>query len=162
MMKKLLSLCALGLCLPLTAYGQGYVGRQPMAAVSSQAAPSTVEENTDDQSVLPPVDITEEQKLKAQESLKKNQELLSKNAEEQERKALLDAIATVDKIRIRKLNRSLPPEKQIKYSREKVNYKNRDEVERFLNEKFVEPVNEVFKYQEENTETLDTEKPLQE
>ena len=126
----------------------------PMAAMAQETAtePETVEET-----VPAPVEITPEQKINVRDDLQKSLQMMVVNAGPKERRQLLDAVNTLEQMRIRRENLNRPQDQQIEYKRPKINVNDRREVQRYLQDTFVEPLDDVFKTPEEETPTAATD-----
>lgn len=115
--------------------------------------PETIVENTP-----APVEITPEQKINARDDLQKSLQTMVVNAGPKERRQLLDAVNTLEKMRIRRENLNRPQDQQLEYKKTKINFNDRREVQRYLQNTFVEPLDDVFKTPEEETPTATPDK----
>ena len=95
-----------------------------------------------------PVAPTPEDIVNTKKPLMKSIQITTVNATPQEREKLVDAISTLDKIQARRQNRNLSPESQIKAETPHINAKDRREVQKFLNEKYVAPIGNFSENQE--------------
>lgn len=95
-----------------------------------------------------PVAPTPEDIVNTKKPLMKSIQITTVNATPQEREKLIDAISTLDKIQARRQNRNASPENQIKAETPQINAKDRREVQKFLNEKYVAPIGNFSENQE--------------
>lgn len=95
-----------------------------------------------------PIAPTAEEIVSTKKPLMKSIQISTVNATPQEREKLIDAISTLDKIQARRHNRKVSLEKQIKVEEPNVNPKDRKEVQKFLNEKYVAPIGNFSSNQE--------------
>ena len=95
-----------------------------------------------------PVAPTPEEIINTKKPLMKSIQITTVNATPQEREKLVDAISTLDKIQARRQNRNASPENQIKAETPHINAKDRREVQKFLNEKYVAPIGNFSENQE--------------
>ena len=95
-----------------------------------------------------PVAPTAEEIVNAKKPLMKSIQISTVNATPQEREKLIDAISTLDKIQARRHNRKVSLEEQVKAEEPNINPKDRKEVQKFLNEKYVAPIGNFSSNQE--------------
>lgn len=112
---------------------------------SSEIAPSTDETLTQ----LPPAEITPEQKIYARREMQKSIKRTVTNADVRQRRGILDAVETLQKIKNRRENLNRSPEEQIPYKAPKVNASSGQDVQQYLQETFVDTLDDSFKTQEQ-------------
>lgn len=135
-MQKLCLLTAAFLSLPLLAQAQVAVpDTQP-------ATPPAVEEEVVPQ--LPPSEITPEQKIGARRSLQKTIQTSAVNNSPNERRKIIDAVSTLEKMRIRRENLNRTPGEKINYDKPNVNANDRKDVQNYLQKTFVDPLDASF------------------
>lgn len=135
-MQKLCLLTAAFLSLPLLAQAQVAVpDTQP-------ATPTAVEEEVVPQ--LPPSEITPEQKIGARRSLQKTIQTSAVNNSPNERRKIIDAVSTLEKMRIRRENLNRTPGEKINYDKPNVNANDRKDVQNYLQKTFVDPLDASF------------------
>ena len=120
---------------------------QPEQVQPANATPKA-EENTSVQEdalpQLPPVEITPEQKIYARRGIQKNIQTSVVNANKAERKRMLDAVETLQKIKNRRENLKKAPDEQVPYEAPQVNAASRQDVQKYLQETFVDPLDDAF------------------
>ncbi len=89
---------------------------------------------------LPPTAITVEQKIEARKGLQKNIYTTVETSKPRERRQMLDAVATMEKARVRRSNLTKAPEEKIKYKTPNVNDKSDREMRKYLQDVFVAPL----------------------
>ena len=94
---------------------------------------------------LPPVEITPEQKIYARRSIQKNIQTSVVNANKAERRRMIDAVETLQKIKNRRENLKKAPDEQVPYEAPQVNASSRQDVQKYLQETFVDPLDDSFK-----------------
>ncbi len=135
-MQKLCSLTAAFLMLPLLAQAQ-------VAAPAVEPAPLPAgEEEVLPQ--LPPSEITPEQKIGARRSLQKTIQTSAVNSSPNERRKIIDAVSTLEKMRIRRENLNRTPGEKINYDKPNVNANDRKDVQNYLQKTFVDPLDASF------------------
>ena len=82
-----------------------------------------------------PTQMTAEEKFKVQQPLRESINYLSENYRKNELDMVVDAMKTLEKNKLRRLNRNLRPSERIKVKDVNVNTKQPDEVRDFLNAK---------------------------
>ena len=94
---------------------------------------------------LPPVEITPEQKIYARRKIQKNIQTSVVNANKAEREKMLDAVETLQKMKNRRENLNKSPEEQVPYKKPQINASNRQDVQKYLQETFVDTLDDSFK-----------------
>ncbi len=131
-MQKLCLLTAAFLSLPLLAQAQVAVpDTQP--AAEEEVVPQ-----------LPPSEITPEQKIGARRSLQKTIQTSAVNSSPNERRKIIDAVSTLEKMRIRRENLNRTPGEKINYDKPNVNANDRKDVQNYLQKTFVDPLDASF------------------
>jgi len=90
-----------------------------------------------DEPPAPPSRITEAQKLQAQQNLTQEIDTLLKNREPQQMKRILKASEVVEKNQVRRKNRFLPKDKQIRYQEKNLDVRNKKALKNYFNETYV-------------------------
>ncbi len=93
----------------------------------------------------PPAQITPEQKIYARRSIQKNIQTSVVNANKAERRRMIDAVETLQKIKNRRENLKKAPDEQVPYEAPQVNASSRQDVQKYLQETFVDPLDDSFK-----------------
>ena len=93
---------------------------------------------------LPPTEITPEQKIYARREIQKNIQTSVVNANKAEREKMLDAVETLQKIKNRRENLKKAPGDKVPYEAPQVNAANRQDVQKYLQETFVDPLDNAF------------------
>ena len=151
MNKKLLAYVMIASLLPASSYAQwlGFSKKETTKLeevkndnqikedVSDNQNTSTVSNDTIEPA---PVAPTAEDIVNAKKPLMKSIQISTVNATPQQREKLVDAISTLDKIQARRHNRKVSLEEQVKVEKPNINPKDRKEVQKFLNEKYVSPI----------------------
>lgn len=112
----------------------GSLQAQENAAATTEAAAE----------VPAPTEITPEQKIAAQVPMMKNIRRTAQSSEPREAKRMVDAVNTVEKIQVRRVNRTAAPEAQAEYKAEAVNVRDKEAVATFLEEKMLAPTEKAF------------------
>lgn len=94
---------------------------------------------------LPPVEITPEQKIYARREIQKNIQTSVVNANKAERERMLDAVETLQKIKNRRENLKRAPDEQVPYKKPQINPASRQDVQKYLQETFVDTLDDSFK-----------------
>ena len=98
---------------------------------------------------VPPAEITPEQSVAIKKDLQKSILNTVVKATPKERKMMLEIIAAQNQILNQKENLRRPPEEQVEYKAPNVNYKDRKEMQKYLQEVFVDPLNNTAATEEE-------------
>lgn len=103
------------------------------------------QENTEAAVEAPaPTEITPEQKIEAQVPMMKSIRRTAQATEPREAKRVVDAVNTVEKIQVRRANRTAAREAQTEYKAEAVNVRDKEAVATFLEEKMLTPAEKAF------------------
>lgn len=108
----------------------------------AQTAASSADENLTE---LPPVQITPEQKIYARREMQKSIKRTVSNADVRQRRGILDAVETLQKIKNRRENLNKSPEEQVPYKDPQVNASSKQDVQKYLQETFVDTLDDSFK-----------------
>lgn len=98
---------------------------------------------------VPPAEITPEQSVAIKKDLQKSILNTVVKATPKERKMMLEIIAAQNQILNQKENLRRPPEEQVEYKAPNINYKDRKEMQKYLQEIFVDPLNNTAATEEE-------------
>ena len=98
---------------------------------------------------VPPAEITPEQSVAIKKDLQKSILNTVVKATPKERKMMLEIIAAQNQILNQKENLRRPPEEQVEYKAPNINYKDRKEMQKYLQEVFVDPLNNTAATEEE-------------
>ena len=98
---------------------------------------------------VPPTEITPEQSVAIKKDLQKSILNTVVKATPKERKMMLEIIAAQNQILNQKENLRRPPEEQVEYKAPNINYKDRKEMQKYLQEVFVDPLNNTAATEEE-------------
>lgn len=103
------------------------------------------QENAAETAEIPaPAEITPEQKIAAQVPMMKSIRRTAQATELQEAKRVVDAVNTIEKIQVRRDNRTAALDAQIEYKAEAVNVRDKEAVATFLEEKMLAPAEKAF------------------
>ena len=92
-----------------------------------------------------PTEMTAEQKILIQRDLRKNIQNVAVNSSPKERKALLKAVETIEKMRIRQENVGKPIEEQVKFEKVNVNIHDRKDFQNYLQKIFIDDAEDRLK-----------------
>ena len=98
---------------------------------------------------VPPAEITPEQSVAIKKDLQKSILNTVVKATPKERKMMLEIIAAQNQILNQKENLRRQPEEQVEYKAPNINYKDRKEMQKYLQEVFVDPLNNTAATEEE-------------
>lgn len=98
---------------------------------------------------VPPAEITPEQSVAIKKDLQKSILNTVVKATPKERKMMLEIIAAQNQILNQKENLRRPPEERVEYKAPNINYKDRKEMQKYLQEIFVDPLNNTAATEEE-------------
>ncbi len=98
---------------------------------------------------VPPAEITPEQSVAIKKDLQKSILNTVVKATPKERKMMLEIIAAQNQILNQKENLRRPPEEQVEYKAPNINYKDRKEMQKYMQEVFVDPLNNTAATEEE-------------
>ena len=110
-------------------------------ALQAQTDASTPEETLP---LPPPAEITPEQKIYVRREIQKNIQTSVVNANKAEREKMLDAVETLQKIKNRRENLKKAPGDKVPYAAPEVNAASRQDVQKYLQETFVDPLDNAF------------------
>ena len=153
-MRKFSCLSALTLLIPSLAAAQvlgSKTNEEPLKTVSQNAeepASQAIQAQVSEETALPqmpPVEITPEQKIYARREIRKDIQDTVVNANKAEREKILDAVETLQKIKNRQANLKRAPEEQVPYEAPKINASSRQDVQKYLQETFVDTLDDSFK-----------------
>ena len=99
-------------------------------------AQETIDNNIESE-VVTPSEITPEQRLEGQKSLRRDIDFDARKKEPKEIEEIVNAINTAKRIETRRKNRLLPPERKVKFEKITVNTKDKNNVKEVLENVYV-------------------------
>ncbi len=99
-------------------------------------AQETIDNNIESE-VVTPSEITPEQRLEGQKSLRRDIDFAARKKEPKEIEEIVNAINTAKRIETRRKNRLLPPERKVKFEKITVNTKDKNNVKEVLENVYV-------------------------
>lgn len=99
-------------------------------------AQETIDNNIESE-VVTPSEITPEQRLEGQKSLRRDIDFAARKKEPKEIEEIVNAINTAKRIETRRKNRLLPPEQKVKFEKITVNTKDKNNVKEVLENVYV-------------------------
>ncbi len=99
-------------------------------------AQETIDNNIESE-VVTPSEITPEQRLEGQKSLRRDIDFAARKKEPKEIEEIVNAINTAKKIETRRKNRLLPPEQKVKFEKITINTKDKNNVKEVLENVYV-------------------------
>lgn len=99
-------------------------------------AQETIDNNIESE-VVTPSEITPEQRLEGQKSLRRDIDFAARKKEPKEIEEIVNAMNAAQKIEIRRQNRLLPPEQKVKFEKITVNTKDKNNVKEVLENVYV-------------------------
>ena len=99
-------------------------------------AQETIDNNIESE-VVTPSEITPEQRLEGQKSLRRDIDFAARKKEPKEIEEIVNAMNAAQKIEIRRQNRLLPPEQKVKFEKITINTKDKNNVKEVLENVYV-------------------------
>ena len=99
-------------------------------------AQETIDNNIESE-VVTPSEITPEQRLEGQKSLRRDIDFAARKKEPKEIEEIVIAMNAAQKIEIRRQNRLLPPEQKVKFEKITINTKDKNNVKEVLENVYV-------------------------
>ena len=163
-MKNKLILAMFCSCLSLSAQAQQLFANNDENIATDKANENILPTLPEDGTVPPsaiPTEMTPEQKIMLQQDLRKNIQSIAVNTSPKDRKMMLEAIETLERMRIRQENLGRPENERIEFEKPNVNVNDRKDFQKYMQKIFISDVDDRLKKLsqpkevEQTTETFD-------